>query len=137
MIKSLLDSGAKAVICPSNEPHETHLSTFYGSAEFTTLESRKFEIGDEEVEEEEEEAAAAATPASLASDWEDSETEKNGVEQRWPMCFWDDDDEELSHFICQFYGSLFREGARVDVALQDALASHRTLSYSCHLPTVP
>jgi len=128
LIKALLDSGAKAVICPSTEPQETQLTIFQG--EFGTLENGKFEIGDEEIEEEEE-----AEPASPASDWEDSEPEKGGGD-RSVISLWDDD-EELSQFVCQLYDSLFRGGAKVEIALQQALASHRSMRYSCHLPTVP
>ncbi|KAM7530779.1 hypothetical protein LguiB_034189 [Lonicera macranthoides] len=131
LIKALLDSGAKAVICPSSEPQETQLTTFHGSGEFGTLENGKFEIGDEEIEEGEEEVAE---PASPSSDWEDSEPERNGGDHS--ISLWDDD-EELSQFVCQLYDSLFRGGGRVDVALQNALASHRSLRYSCHLPIVP
>lgn len=116
------------MICPSAEPQEMQLTTFHGSGEFGALENGRFEIGEEEVEEEE------AEPASPASDWEDSEPERS-VERS--MLFWDDDEEELSQFVCQLYESLFRGGARVDVALQHALASHRSLRYSCHLPTIP
>lgn len=131
MIKALLDSGAKAVICPSSEPQETQLTTFHGSGEFGTLENGKFEIGDEEIEEGEEEVAE---PASPSSDWEDSEPERNDGDRS--ISLWDDD-EELSQFVCQLYDSLFQGGGKVDVALQNALASHRSLRYSCHLPIVP
>ncbi|PSS04704.1 Phospholipase A I like [Actinidia chinensis var. chinensis] len=128
LIKAFLDSGAKAVICPSAEPHEMQLTTFHGSGDLNALENGKFEIGEEEVEDEE------AEPASPRSDWEDSEPEKS---REYSMGFWDDDEEELSQFVSQLYDSLFREGARVDVALQHALASHRKMRYSCHLPTTP
>ncbi|CAK9176702.1 unnamed protein product [Ilex paraguariensis] len=127
LIKAFLDSGAKAVICSSAEPQEMQLTTFHGPGEFNVLENGKFEIGEEEVEDEEIE------PVSPASDWEDSEPEKKGERS---MCFWDDDEEELSQFVCQLYDSLFRGGERVDVALQHALSSHRTLRYKCHLPRV-
>ncbi|XP_059661951.1 phospholipase A I isoform X2 [Cornus florida] len=128
LIKAFLDSGAKAVICSSVEPQETPLTTFNVSGESSALENGKFEIGEDEVEDEEEE------PASPGSDWEDSEPERS-VERS--TRFWDADEEELSQFICQLYDSLFREGAKVDVALQHALASHRKLRYSCHLPGIP
>ncbi|KAA8515487.1 hypothetical protein F0562_018902 [Nyssa sinensis] len=127
LIKAFLDSGAKAVICPSAEPQEMQLATFHGSGDFNVLENGKFEIGEEEVEDEEPE------PVSPVSDWEDSEPEKSGERS---MCFWDDEEEELSQFVCQLYDSLFREGAKVDVSLQHALASHRKLRYSCHLPSI-
>ncbi|KAI8001414.1 Phospholipase A I [Camellia lanceoleosa] len=129
LIKAFMDSGAKAVICPSVEPQEMQLTTFHGSGDFNALENGKFEIGEEELEDEE------AEPASPVSDWEDdSEPEKSGDRS---MAFWDDDEEELSQFVCQLYDSLFRDGARLDVALQHALASHRKLRYSCHLPSIP
>lgn len=124
LVKALLDSGAKAVICPSAEPEETQLGTL-GSAEFNVLENGKFEIGDEDVEDED------AEPSSPSSDWEDIEPEKEGD---CSMSFWDDD-EELSQFVCKLYDSLFKGGARVDEALQKARASHRNLRYSCHLPS--
>ncbi|GAV81873.1 Arm domain-containing protein/Patatin domain-containing protein/LRR_8 domain-containing protein [Cephalotus follicularis] len=123
LIKALLDSGAKAVICPLAEPHETSLTTFHGVGEFNIWDNGRFEIGEEEEE--------VTEPASPGSDWEDSDPDKSGA----PLGFWDDYEEELSKFVCQLYDSLFREGARVDVALQNALASHRKLRYFCHLPS--
>ncbi|CAI9756592.1 unnamed protein product [Fraxinus pennsylvanica] len=128
LIKAFLDSGAKAVICPSSEPEETQLTSIYGSGEFGTFENGKFEIGEEEAEDEE------TDPASPTSDWEDSEPEKNGERS---MPFWDDDEKELSQFVCALYDSLFQGSGRVDVAFQNALASHRRLRYSCHLPSTP
>lgn len=128
LIKAFLDSGAKAVISPSAEPPELQLTTFHGSGELNALENGKFEIGEEELEDEEVE------PASPSSDWEDSDPERSG--DQW-IRFWDDDEEELSQFIRQFYDSLFREGLRLNVALRHALASHRKLRYSCHLPNTP
>nr|GEW60807.1 phospholipase A I isoform X1 [Tanacetum cinerariifolium] len=70
-------------------------------------------------------------PTSPTSDWEDSETDKGtttGTDKG--MLVWDDDEEELSKFVCQLYDSIFTEGAQVNVALQQALASHRTIRYS-------
>lgn len=125
MIKAFLDSGAKAVISSSVQPEETQLT--FGSTDFSVLE--KFEIGEEEAEDEEGEDEEAE-PVSPVSDWEDSE---NGDRSTG---FWDDDEEEVSQFVCQLYDSLFREGASVDVALRHALASHRKLRYSCHLPSI-
>ncbi|KAH7545769.1 hypothetical protein FEM48_Zijuj01G0129000 [Ziziphus jujuba var. spinosa] len=125
MVKAFLDSGAKAVICSSVEPPEMQLTTIHGSGEFSAFENGKFEIGEEEAEDED------AEPASPVSDWEDSDPEKNGDH---PTGIWDADEEEMSHFVCQLYESLFREGASVDIALQHALASHRKLRYVCHLP---
>lgn len=90
------------------------------------MENGKFEIGEDEADDEN-------IPASPISDWEDSDTEKN--EDR-SFSLWDDDEEELSQFICQLYDSLFREGASVNVALQHALVSYRRMGYVCHLPGV-
>ncbi|KAJ6767317.1 CALCIUM-INDEPENDENT PHOSPHOLIPASE A2-GAMMA [Salix purpurea] len=128
LIKAFLDSGAKAIICPSAEPLEMPVTLVkYGSGEFNVLENGRFEIGEEEAEEEE------AEPTSPVSDWEDSDAEKHGD---CSVGFWDDDEEGLSQFICKLYDSLFQEGARVDAALQNALASHRRLRYLCHLPSI-
>ncbi|KAJ6935190.1 phospholipase A I isoform X1 [Populus alba x Populus x berolinensis] len=129
LIKAFLDSGAKAVVCPSAEPLEMPVTLVHGSGEFNVLENGRFEIGEEEAEEDEEEAE----PTSPVSDWEDSDAEKHGDRS---IGFWDDDEEDLSQFICKLYDSLFQEGARVDAALQNALASHRRQRYSCHLPGV-
>lgn len=130
MVKAFLDCGAKAVICSSGHPPETQLTTLHGSAEFSVFENGgKFEIGEEEAEDEETEDEHAE-PTSPVSDWEDSD---NGDRS---MGFWDDDEEGVSQFVCQLYDSLFREGASVDVALRQALASHRKLRYSCHLPSI-
>ncbi|KAG8634374.1 hypothetical protein MANES_17G037100v8 [Manihot esculenta] len=126
LIKAFLDCGAKVVICPSADPPEIPVTSADGSGEFHVLENGKFEIGEDDTEDEE------AEPVSpLTSDWEDSEPEKN---LKHSMYFWDDDEEELSQFVCQLYDNLFREGARIDIALQNALASHRRMRYSLHLP---
>lgn len=132
LIKAFLDSGAKAVICPSSEPQEMQLTTFNGSTEFNDLENGKFEIGVDEGDDE------YTEPISPASDWEDSETDKGtttGTEKG--MLVWDDDEEELTRFVCRLYDSIFMGGVRVNVALQQALTSHRTTRYSCHFPRVP
>lgn len=126
MIKAFLDSGAKAVVCSSTEPPEMQLATFNGSGDFNTLENGKFEIGEEEAEDDE------AELPSPVSDWEDSDPEKSGDRSTG---FWDEDEEELSQFVCELYDLLFQDGASVDVALQHALASHRRLRYLCHLPS--
>ncbi|KAM7262826.1 hypothetical protein ACFE04_000509 [Oxalis oulophora] len=126
LVKAILDSGAKAVICPSAEPpHETP-ATYFGVCDYNISENGKFEIGEDEMED------GGVEPPSPGSDWEDSENEKNSG--GGSIGFWDDDEDELSQFICQLYDSLFREGARVDTALKNALASHKKLRYSCHLP---
>lgn len=132
LIKAFLDSGAKAVISPSSEPQEMQLTTFHGSGEFNDMENGKFEIGVDEGDDE------YTEPTSPTSDWEDSETDKGtttGTDKG--MLVWDDDEEELSRFVCQLYDSIFTGGARVNVALQQALASHRTIRYLCHFPRVP
>ncbi|GMH30273.1 hypothetical protein Nepgr_032116 [Nepenthes gracilis] len=128
LIKAFLDSGAKAVLCPSAEPPEMQMTTFHGSGDFEVLENGKFEIGDEEPEDDE------AEPLSPVSDWEDIDLEKNGDQSKG---FWDHEEEQLSGFVCRLYDSLFREGVGLHVALQNALASHRKLRYSCHLPNMP
>ncbi|KAL9999758.1 putative phospholipase A(1) [Helianthus debilis subsp. tardiflorus] len=128
LIKAFLDSGAKAVICPSSEPQEMQLTTFNGSTDFNDLENGKFEIGVDEGDDE------YTEPVSPASDWEDSETDKNTDKG---MLVWDDDEDELSRFVCQLYDLIFMSGARVNVALQQALASHPSIRYSCHFPAVP
>lgn len=128
LIKAILDSGAKAVICPSGEPPQMQLASFHGSGDYDDLENGKFELGEEDAEDEE-----LPQPASPSSDWEDSDLEKSAE-----TCtgFWDHEEEELSHFVNHLYDSLFREGATVHTALQSALASHRKLRYSCHLPSM-
>lgn len=69
------------------------------------------------------------------SDWENM-TEKDTPGTNRGTLIWDDDDdeEELSKFICQIYNSIHLGGSRVDVALQQARALHRTMRYTCHLP---
>lgn len=127
LIKAFLDSGAKAVICSKPEPPEMQ-SKIPGSCDFDMLDNIKFEIGEDEVEDDD-----MGEPSSPGSeDWEDSDHEKSWDRS---LGFWDNDEEELSGFVCQLYDSLFREGTRVDIALRYALASHRKLRYTCHLPT--
>ncbi|XP_028762953.1 LOW QUALITY PROTEIN: phospholipase A I-like [Neltuma alba] len=126
LIKAFLDSGAKAVVCSSNEPPEPLLTHFDGSREMNALENGKFEIGEDEMEDEHE-------LESPSSDWEDSDAEK--LEEQTTYIY-DDNEEELSQFVCQLYESLFREGAGIKVALEQALASHRRLGYVCHLSSI-
>jgi len=129
LIKAFLDSGAKAVICPSSEPPQLQSTAFHGSCDFDVLENGKFELfGEEEAEDEEEEEA------SPMSDWEDIDFEKSSEK---PRGFWDFEEEELSHFVCHLYESLFRGGAKAKDALHSALLLHRKLRYSCHLPKMP
>ncbi|XP_073048092.1 LOW QUALITY PROTEIN: phospholipase A I-like [Primulina eburnea] len=127
LTKAFLDSGAKAVICPSSEPEETPITSFRGAGEFSTLENGKFEIGEEEADDDDSE------PASPVSDWEDSEPEKNGEQS---LRFLDDDEKELSHFVCELYDSLFQGSGSLDVVLKNALSSHRSLKYTCHIPSM-
>ncbi|KAG8385717.1 hypothetical protein BUALT_Bualt03G0074200 [Buddleja alternifolia] len=128
LTKAFLDSGAKAVVCPSSQPEEIQLTSFYGAGEFSSFENGKFEIGEEG---EDEDTAEISSPAS---DWEDNEPERYGERS---LSFWDDDEKELSQFVNEFYDSLFQGGGTVDVALKTALASHRSLRYSCRLPSMP
>ncbi|KAI4365056.1 hypothetical protein MLD38_021076 [Melastoma candidum] len=125
LVKAFLDSGAKAVICSSVKPPEAQLTTFHGSGDLDTLENGKFELGEEDIEEEVE-------PASPKSDWEDTDPEDNNDRNR--KGFWDDEEAEVSRFVCELYDTLFREGASVGVALRRALASNKKLRYTCHVP---
>lgn len=102
------------------------MTSFDGSKELNVIENGKFEIGEDEADD-------ANTPASPASDWEDSDAERSGDHN---ISFWDDDEEELSQFVCHLYDSLFREGASINVALQHALTTYRRIRYVCHLPGV-
>ncbi|KAH1116229.1 hypothetical protein GLYMA_17G015200v4 [Glycine max] len=126
LIKAFLDSGAKAIVCSSSEPPESQSITVDGHIEWNVMENGKFEIGEDEADDEN-------VPASPVSDWEDSDAERN---VNRTFSFWDDDEEELSHFVCHLYDSLFREGASINVALQHALASYRRMRYVCHLPGI-
>lgn len=126
LLKAFLDGGAKAVISSSTEPLELHSMLFHGSGDFTNMENGRFVIGDEEAEDDETELA------SSVSDWEDSDPEK--VEHS--STGMDDDEEDLSQFVCLLYDSLFREGAKVGIALHHALSSHPKLRYTCHLPSM-
>ncbi|CAI0407156.1 unnamed protein product [Linum tenue] len=129
LIKAFLDSGAKAVVCPSADPIDIPVTTASGSGcDLNSMENGKFEIG----EEDEAESEDIEPPSPAASDWEDSEPERGCSANS--MGFWDDDEDRLSQFLSMLYDLLFREGASVDVALRTALASHRRLRYSCHLP---
>ncbi|KAJ6791011.1 phospholipase A I [Iris pallida] len=126
LLKSFIDSGAKAVIAAAAEPPDSQ-SIFHGSGEHNGSENGKFVIGDEDDEDEEPE------PVSPVSDWEDSDPDKG---YDGPIDWNDDHEDELSQFICLLYDIMFREGARVDVALQNALQSHPKLRYTCHLPNI-
>ncbi|KAK8575404.1 hypothetical protein V6N12_063078 [Hibiscus sabdariffa] len=82
------------------------------------MENGRFEIGEEDADDEEVELE----PVSQGSDW-DSDMEKNEDISTG----FGDEEEELSRFVCQLYDSIFREGASLDVALKNALASNRKL----------
>ncbi|KAE8728676.1 Phospholipase A I [Hibiscus syriacus] len=130
LIKAVLDSGAKAVVCPTAEPQDVLMNEF---GEYDVSGKGRFEIGGEGLEDEEPEFEIEPEPISPTSDWDDYDLEKTADQG---TCFWDEDEEELSRFICKFYDSVFHEGATVGVALKNCLASHRKLRYSCHLPFV-
>ncbi|KFK43435.1 hypothetical protein AALP_AA1G125100 [Arabis alpina] len=137
IVKAFLDSGAKAVIGPSAEPQVTMPILSQGSAEYNVGETGRFEIGEDEEEEEEEEEKKEAEeenmePPTPTSDWEDSDNEKMDKY----ITLWEDEEEEVSQFVCKLYDLLFRENSKVDVAVQRALSSHRKLRYTCHLPSV-
>ncbi|RZC50555.1 hypothetical protein C5167_018992 [Papaver somniferum] len=115
----------RIIICSGAFGPETQLAAIHRSGEFNTLDNGRFEIGDEETEADD----MQQKPPSPGSDWEDGDPDKAQELV--------DDEEELSRFICLLYDALFQEGARVDVALQHALASHPKLRFSCHLPSMP
>lgn len=127
LVKAFQDCGAKAVVSSSLEPPDLQSVSFHGTAEYNGFENGKFVIGDEEAEDEEPE------PGSPASDWEDSDVERGSDH---PLNLIDDDEEDLSQFVCLLYHTFFQEGSRVDVALQHALRSHSKLKYACHLPNI-
>lgn len=134
IVKAFLDSGAKAVIGPSTEPQVTMPIPSQGSAEYNVGETGRFEIGEDE-EEEEAEEEANMEPPTPTSDWEDSDNEKTNSEDKF-IGVWEDEEEEVSQFVCKLYDLLFRENSKVDVAVQRALSLHRKLRYTCHLPSV-
>ncbi|KAK8675280.1 hypothetical protein V6N13_033349 [Hibiscus sabdariffa] len=117
---AFLDSGAKAVICPAAEPHDVSVNI---TGEYDVMENGRFEIGEEDADDEEVELE----PVSQGSDW-DSDMEKNEDISTG----FGDEEEELSRFVCQLYDSIFREGASLDVALKNALASNRKLRSEKH-----
>ncbi|OAY70487.1 Phospholipase A I [Ananas comosus] len=128
LVKAFLDSGAKAVVSSSIEPPDLQCGLSHPTGDYNGIENGKFVIGDDEGEEEEE-----PEPASPASDWEDSDADKSCEHH---VSNWNDDEEDLSQFICLLYDTLFREGARVDVALQQAVRSHPKWKYTCNLPNL-
>ena len=79
LIKALLDSGAKAVICPTREPRHTQSETLPGTNDFDVLENGKFSLKEEAEDEEPPEAL------SPTSDWEDSDLE-NSTESSKVFC---------------------------------------------------
>ncbi|KAK8664862.1 hypothetical protein V6N13_084635 [Hibiscus sabdariffa] len=130
LIKAFLDSGAKAVVCPTAEPQDVLINEL---GEYNVSGKGRFEIGGEDLEDEEPEFEIEPEPISPTSDWDDYDLEKTADHG---TCFWDKEEEELSRFVCKLYDSVFHEGAAVGVALKSCLASHRNLRYSCHLPYV-
>ncbi|ERN19549.1 hypothetical protein AMTR_s00062p00075920 [Amborella trichopoda] len=128
MVKAFLDSGAKAIIASSIEPPESQACSRIGPNDnYTGLENGRFVIGEEDAEDEE-----PTVPVSPVSDWEDSDLERS----EGPMSGRDEEEEELSRFICAFYDALFREGTKVDEALHHALRTHPRQRYKCHLPSI-
>ncbi|GMI93322.1 hypothetical protein like AT1G61850 [Hibiscus trionum] len=130
LIKAFLDSGAKAVVCPTAEPQDVLINEL---GEYNLPGKGRFEIGGEDLEDEEPEFEIEPEPISPTSDWDDYDLEKTADHG---TCFWDKEEEELSRFVCKLYNSVFHEGATVGAALKNCLASHRKLRYSCHLPHV-
>ncbi|PKU78149.1 LRR repeats and ubiquitin-like domain-containing protein [Dendrobium catenatum] len=123
LVKAFLDMGAKAVIASSLEPPNAESVALNGAGEYGDFENGKFVIGDDEADDD------PAEPSSPTSDWEDSDTEKAR-----PIDMDDNDEEELSRFVCDLYDMLFRDGATVNIAVNHALNSHPKLRYICHLP---
>eukprot|EP01018_Ginkgo_biloba_P003530 Gb_32589 [translate_table: standard] len=128
LVKAFLDSGAKAVIASSVDPPDLQPNGVMDggvvSRDRSKLETERFVIGEDEDEEE-------AKPSSRDSDWEDSDFE--GCESRMEK---QDEEKDLSGFVCIFYESLFREGVRADVALQNALDAYPKQQYCCHIPNI-
>ncbi|KAH0434766.1 hypothetical protein IEQ34_026761 [Dendrobium chrysotoxum] len=124
LVKAFLDMGAKAVIASSLEPPNTESVALNGAGEYSDFENGKFVIGDDEADDD------PTEPSSPTSDWEDSDTEKAR-----PIDMDDNDEEELSRFVCDLYDMLFRDGATVNIAVNHALNSHPKLRYICHLPS--
>lgn len=127
LVKAFLDSGAKAVIAPSVDPpdlqHNGALDIGAGPRDRSKLETR-FVIREDDDEEE-------AELSSPGSDWEDSDFE--GYEYKTET---QNEETDLSGFVCTLYDNLFREGVRADIALQNALNSHPKQQYTCHLPNM-
>ncbi|XP_078180654.1 phospholipase A I-like protein isoform X2 [Carex rostrata] len=140
LVKAFLHSGAKAVITSSAQPPDSESIKIHGIGSIPEpapgLENGKFVIGDDEDEEAEEEELEndekeSAEPLSPVSDWEDSDVEKSGGSHI--VSGWNDDEEDLAQFLSVLYDKLFREGARVDSALQLAIRAHPKFKYTCHI----
>eukprot|EP00252_Welwitschia_mirabilis_P012360 TRINITY_DN27388_c0_g1_i1.p1 TRINITY_DN27388_c0_g1~~TRINITY_DN27388_c0_g1_i1.p1 ORF type:complete len:499 (-),score=111.35 TRINITY_DN27388_c0_g1_i1:671-2098(-) len=125
LVKALLDSGAKAVIAPSINPPDAQQSGIMNggtaSMEKFKLDSGNFVIAEDEEEEETE-------ASNHGSEW-DSDLE--GYEYKMET---ENEEIDLSGFVCTLYDNLYREGIRADIALQNALNAHPKQHYSCHLP---
>lgn len=124
-MKAFLDAGAKAVIAPSIEPNDVRGSADGATGERDTLdiEFGRFVIEDEEAEE----LSRAGSPGS---DWGDSETDKDGLQEMKEY-----EEKDLATFFGVLYDALFREGVPAEVALQRALDVQPKRAYVCHLPT--
>jgi hypothetical protein len=127
------------VITSSAQPPDSESIKIHGIGSIPEsapgLENGKFVIGDDEEEEAEGEELEkdekeSAEPLSPVSDWEDSDVERNVGSHT--VSGWNDDEEELSQFLCGLYHNLFREGARVESALQLAVRAHPKFKYTCH-----
>ncbi|KAE8670588.1 Phospholipase A I [Hibiscus syriacus] len=113
LIKAFLDSGAKAVVCPTAEPQDVLMNEF---GEYNVSGKGRFEIGGEDLEDEEPDFETEPEPLSPTSDWDDHDLKTADHS----TCFWEEEEEELSRFVCKFYDSVFHEGATVGVALKNS-----------------
>ncbi|KAJ3670425.1 hypothetical protein LUZ60_010749 [Juncus effusus] len=136
LTKSFLDSGAKAVICSSVPPPDSLSIKLHGIGSIPlNSTSTNFILGEEDEEEDEERIAeddemSEMEGMSVKSDWEESE----GEDCRGEIVE-EEEEEELGRFLEGIYEGVFREGARVDVAVQQAVrGSNGKFKYACHLP---
>lgn len=128
LVKAFLDSGAKAVIAPSVDPPDLQqngaLDGGSGFRDRSKLETGRFVIREDDDEEE-------AELSNPGSDWEDSDFEEYEYKTERQ-----NEETDLSGFVCSLYDNLFREGVRADVALLNAMNAHPKQHYSCHLPNL-
>ncbi|KAE8664472.1 hypothetical protein F3Y22_tig00112762pilonHSYRG00054 [Hibiscus syriacus] len=73
LIKAFLDSGAKAVVCPTAEPQDVLMNEF---GEYNVSGKGRFKIGGEDLEDEEPDFETEPEPLSATSDWDDHDLEK-------------------------------------------------------------